>query len=248
MSARFQRSLFPLCVGAALVLSGCTREHAVDDGTDESFIRVPGAAPTLAIPSGDLLPLKTGAKWSMTTRTVSRTRNRDVAGTEEIVIVGKQTPEKTRSVSPASAPEGAVMDMRKDGKSYRQEIYQAKSDGLYLSAAGSADKMTITPPLPLVKYPVKDGEIAAWSGILRFKGTAAPGTSVSRVSGRETVKTPAGSFPAYRIDTVITTTVEGRQVSFPSSRWLSPNVGIVRQVTQAGDTRLIKELKAYRIP
>lgn len=234
-----QNVLLGCVVSFALALSGCSREHAHDDGSDESFIRVPGTASTLSMPSGELLPLQTGARWSMTTRTASRSQNRDVSGAEEIVITGKQA---------APAPEGVIMDMRRNGKSYRQEIFLAKSDGLYMSAAGSADKMTITPPLPLVKYPVTDGQTAVWNGILRFKGTAAPGTSYSRVSARETVKTPAGSFPTYRIDTVITTTVEGRQVSFPSTRWLSPRVGIVRQVTRAGDTRMIKELKSYQVP
>ena len=77
------------------------------------------------------------------------------------------------------------------------------------------------------------------------KNIAAPGTAASRVSTIETIKTPAGSFAAYRVDTIITTTVQGQQIYLYAARWLAPGVGLVQQRIVAGSQVVQKQLTAF---
>jgi hypothetical protein len=174
----------------------------------------------------------------MATLTGKRSEMQDAKPATEEISVGK--------VMTLGKATGVALDIRQNGKLTRQEVFKEQADGLYFVGAGASDKMEISPPICLVKYPVKDGEAVTWSGILRFKGTNAPGTAFSRVSARDTVKLPGGTFPVWRVDTVISTTVEGAQVAFPTVRYFSPGIGIVKQKTLAGETLLEKQMVRYQ--
>jgi hypothetical protein len=142
---------------------------------------------------------------------------------------------------------GVAVEFRQGPKTVREEVYLSNDKEVSLIAAGFADKMSITPPMPLYRFPLKEGDVVSWSGLLRFKGTTAPGTAYSRLSSRDRVKTLAGEFPVWRVDTVISTNVEGQPIALAASRWLSPGLGMVKQRWYYGNQVIVKDLKEYRV-
>ena len=219
--------------GGWLALSGAAcKDHVENQATDNAYLRLPGETPApLDISKGPLFPVAPGYKWTLAVKSDAQT------GEEETAVGGERNVGGVR---------GTIFEMRQGGKTYRQEVYHADTKGVTLLQAGTDDMMTMSPPIPLLQLPVKEGEVLPWNGVLHFQKSSAPGTALSRVSGQETVKTPAGTFHTYRLDTVIITTVGGQQVSFPATRWLAPGVGIVKQRLLAGRTLVVKELTAYK--
>lgn len=73
-------------------------------------------------------------------------------------------------------------------------------------------------------------------------------TVTNKVVGQETVKVPAGTFQAYKVESTFTTkmnmTISGKQVSLPansfkSTVWYARGVGMVKSVSEVGTTELI---------
>jgi hypothetical protein len=221
-----------------VTMSGCRNlVEATNTGVDAAYLRAPGEATKTAavvkIPDGPLFPLAAGDRWEM----VQKSENQE--SSERIAVAGPIT---------LNGQSGMVVEMSQGGRTVRQEVFRSDAKGLFLLAAGTpADRMTLSPPIPLLHKPVQEGEEVPWEGTLHYRKTTAPGTALSRVSGREQVKTPAGTFGAYRIDTIISTTVEGQPVSFPTTRWLAPGVGLVRQRLLAGNNVVTKELTSYKV-
>ena len=226
-------ALATLLVGGWLALSGAAcKDHVENQATDNAYLRLPGEAPApLDTSKGPLFPVTPGYRWTLAVKSDTQ------AGTEETSVGG---------VRVVDGVPGTVLEMRQNGKTYRQEVYHADTKGVSLLQAGMSEMMTMSPPIPLLQMPIKEGEVLPWNGVLHFQTTSAPGTALSRVSGQETIKTPAGEFKTYRLDTVIITTVSGQQVSFPATRWLAPGVGVVKQKLLAGRTLVVKELTSYK--
>lgn len=226
----------------APLLGGAKCEHVENPGIDDSFIRVPGDKPAeIEMPAGALLPMPPGARWVMQTQTVSikgDKAEKPIPGMEIITVLG------SRQVEGKS---GIAMEFRQGPKKVREEVYLSNDKEVALIAAGFADKMSITPPMPLYRFPLKEGDVIQWNGILRFKGKSAPGTAYSRISGRDKITTPAGDFPAWRVDTVISTNVEGQAIALMANRWLSPGIGMVKQRWYYGKQMIQKDLREYKV-
>ena len=223
--------------GIALV-AGC-KEPVDNLATDNAYIRVPGAVPTpFAMETGPLMPLKAGATWEVQLKQDERLgRETDIVST-------------LRSDKSDKGFTDAIVETRVQGRPVRQEIFRMAGDETLMVAAGFSEKVTLSPPLPLYKEPVIVGAALPWAGVLQFRGVSAPGTGCSRITGRESVQTPArpSPFPTYRLDTVINTTIQNHPASFRIVRWLAPGVGIVRQRTSIGATGVEKTLLSYKIP
>jgi hypothetical protein len=236
-----------LVVGAFFLLfcSGCGKDHAENKGTDNDYIRAPEETGNpIVIPPGDLLPTKQNSSWTWDVTVVRRVGTGSEAHaelvskeTEQVVITGQRE---------MNHLDCTVFEIRKNGKPFREEVFATTKDGLIQVAAGLNDKVILAPPLPLVHFPMKDGQALSWTGVLEYRQSATPGTGFSRVSGREKVKTPLGEFPCWRVDTVITTTIQGQQAPFPVSRWFSPGIGMVRQRLYLRDLLVEKVLRAYQ--
>ena len=261
-----------LLLGVLLGAGGCKgRENAVEDtGTDNAFLRYPSDmtakpdaadenAPALGV--GPLFPLGVGSHWEMQTVQGTIVPGADGArlvqnlrqGSEKIIAVKKTTVGSQSGVIFDITTTGG--DAKAPGKTTtRQETYGANQSGLFLLGAGSdAGYMTMAPALPLVSYPPKEGQPLQWSGVLHYKNQTVPATSVSRAARIETIKVPG--FPkgvrVWRIDTVVSTTLLqnglAQQVSFPTTRWLAPGVGMVRQKLISGDQLVTKEIKTWTL-
>ncbi|GAB4466636.1 MAG: hypothetical protein OHK0029_38120 [Armatimonadaceae bacterium] len=226
---------------------GCGKlEHLASTGTDDNFIRTPGEQPkAVEMPKGPLLPLSSGHRWTYAVETNDPRKWNDTPARksiEELRIGGN------RKVGDTS---GVAVQIFQNGKLFREEVFRLDKEGLFLTAAGinnargTMDTLSISPGgIPLVRFPIQPGDALSWDGIMRLSSRAlsAPGTSFSRVSAIETVETPAGKFPAYKIETLITTTIDRQQIELYSARWFSPGVGLVRQRILTGPQEIRKVL------
>jgi hypothetical protein len=107
--------------------------------------------------------------------------------------------------------------------------------------------MQMSPPIPLFHLPLKQGDTIAWDGILHFKTMSSAASALSRVTGAVSVNTPVGKFNAYRIDTMISTMVDGQSAAFPMTRWVAPGVGVVQARVLVGKTAALKQLQSYHV-
>ncbi|GAB4466625.1 MAG: hypothetical protein OHK0029_38090 [Armatimonadaceae bacterium] len=167
----------------------------------------------------NLLPLTVGNTWDMESVSDGK-RSRD-----KLVVVGQ------RSDQGAS---GVQVDILREGEKFRRDIYKKQGDTVLLVAMQdeTSPLMRLDPPLPLWKEPAKLGDETRWIGEYRMNNRTYPAKGFSRISGLETVVSPAGKFNAFRVDTVIIVnqmTSDGKETRFPMVRWVAPGVGFVRR-------------------
>lgn len=224
---------------------GC-RSDGENGGSDVSYLRVPDAEaevkPVLQHPLTALFPLGPSRRWEMSVRVIDRanpTRELRTKPTTESIKVG--TPRTIGGV-----PNAFTLDMTQPKKPLRQEIYALNAKELRLVAAGAVEKMRMAPPMTLIKANAPQGEMYFWEGTITFKGREAPAKATSRVGPVGKITVPAGTFEAYRIDTSLTTVVEGREITFPASRWFAPGIGLVKQTFSVGRLQIVKELTKYK--
>jgi hypothetical protein len=127
--------------------------------------------------------------------------------------------------------EGSVVEFRKNGQLWRREVYRDTPSGLFLTAMAEDDKpmMRLSPPVPIILYPLKEGNEKAWIGSFRYGEVSFPANGYSRISALEKVAGPTGKNLAYRTDTLISINQDGNIIKFPTLRWLAPGTGFVRR-------------------
>jgi len=247
-----------LVSAAALIpfaaLSGC-RTIGADGGPDMAYIRTPDTSRDAepAVNSGTplelLFPVGSSRRWDMAVTVVTQKQN-DLGETEQKVV--QRMTEQIRIGAPKAigkVKDAIRLEMRKNGSSipYREEAYQVDRYGIKLVAAGGNDKMVMSPPMPLLNMKEPQCQEFKWTGTILFQGAEAPARAYTRIGPQEKVVTPAGTFDAYRVDTSLTTIIEGRSVTFPASRWFAPGFGIVKQRFRVGNAQVIKELTAFKV-
>lgn len=210
--------------------AGCSKIE--QGGIDAAYLRSPSQKPppiTAAVPS--LFPPEAGRRWTM------RVQDGDKIVVEEIVNKGAEK---------IGAETGYLRETYRGGKLYRHEVYRVSPKELGLMAVGTAEEMTLEPPMPLLRIPAESGDGYPWEGQIISDRGVVPATAYSRVTGPETVKMGKGAgafeFETYRIDTNLTAVVDGRQIHFPATRWLAPGVGVVKEQYLVGKKVVVKEL------
>jgi len=232
-------ALCGLCL-LAVTLTGCRDDP--NGGVDHAFIRTgeenasSGATPAPPPAPAVLFPTAAGRRWEMMVRAQAGGTGRIQAMSETTTATGPAT---------IASVAGKALLIQQKGAPSRSELFSVTDKGLSQIAAGGAQKMVMSPPMPLFAAPITAGASLSWEGEIRFMGAKAPGTGFSRVSGKDLVQTPAGKFEAWRIDSILTTLVQGRQVSFPITRWMAPGVGVVKQRYILGNAIVVKELTSY---
>lgn len=230
-------SLFATLAACLLLapLAGC-QSDGPDGGVDARYLRVPDSpnahTPAVKEPINLLFPTAPTRQWEVA-----------------VTAIDKQMRESVRvgAARIGHAASGVTtLVMYQNGKQTRDEVYQVTPDLLALVAAGGTENMTMSPPMPLLRAKSLAGAQYRWEGNITFKGAVAPATAYSRVLAPSEITTPAGKFNAYRVDTALTTIIEGNSVTFPASRWFAPGVGIVRQMFWVGNARVEKELVSYK--
>jgi hypothetical protein len=173
-----------------------------------------GKKPKESTPPPVYYPLKVGNTWDY--RLGQRKLTARVTGEETI---GKD--------------KYAILETSGDGKTVVEKV-AVLADGIYRAYA---DGMSITPPLRILKLPVKAGE--SWTVKSGAGGLGVDGTFTA---AEVEVKLPAGTYkavsascPEFRIGT--------RKMAL--TYWFAPGVGLVKQRLQVGERDVVIELEKF---
>jgi len=192
---------------------------------------VPLAPPASAAPVPSLFPLVTGAVWV----------RKDDDGTEATTrVVGPKTVGSIR----------CVVTERKAVERGRERL--DRTCLAVTSAEVTVIEITtlrgglavLNPPRPVLKLPPRAGQTWSWSpaeSVFELKIT-------SKWIGEETVKTPAGAYKAWKLQTI--TTGENSEIS--AFIWYATGVGAVRSERKGrrGDRQISgwTQLISYKAP
>lgn len=216
-----------------LALIGC-KDVRIDSGVDARFLHEPSALfAALPVPTKPLLPAGVGSHW--TYRLVE-----GESGIEEQVVT-------------QHLPSGAItIEGRRVGQQAHLEFYQSTPEGIFQVGAGGKERLMMSPPIPLLRFPAATEKLADWQGGITIPSGSVPGRAWSLVRGMEKVTVPAGTFTAYRTDTTLEANINSQLSLFLTSRWFAPGVGIVktryviRQIGQR-EQRFARELVRYKL-
>ncbi|MDQ7841067.1 MAG: hypothetical protein RDU83_08585 [bacterium] len=194
-------------------------------------VAVPPVAQVAAGPAPSLFPLVAGAVW---------TRKSD-EGTESVTkVVGPKTVGTVR----------CVVAERKAVERGRERIdrtcYQVTAaEILIIEWTSPRGGLTLSKPArPLMKLPPKAGQTWSWSPA----DSAFEMKITSKWIGEETVKVAAGTYKAWKLQTV----TAGEDTEITAYTWYAPGVGAVRSERKGyrGDTQISgwSELVSYKAP
>ena len=193
---------------------------------------VPGRAFAGPPTKPDYWPMKVGNSWSM---------NLTIGGQkfDQVVTVTSAKPQGGGIV--------ATLDYKVNGQSVNVEMYRITSTDVSRFAGGPKASGKANPPLPMLRYPVAAGKSWNWSGTLSQLGQNIKSTATFTFSGPESVTTPAGTFKAMHVHTVIQQNLQGKQVKYPSDTWYVSGIGVVKMQVTAGSAPVEMVLKKYSV-
>jgi hypothetical protein len=194
---------------------------------------VPLVIPSSATPapSPSLFPLTPGATWVRRdddgTDAVSRVAGTKVVGSRQCVVVERRAVERGRE--------------RVD----RTCFLATATEVLVLEMTGfRGEQQVVNPPRPVLKLPPKAGQTWTWSPANPLFEL----TLTSKWIGEETIRVSAGTFRAWKLQTVTT----GENIEITTVTWYAPGVGAVRTERKGhrGDRQISgwSELVSYKIP
>lgn len=116
-----------------------------------------------------------------------------------------------------------------NGKDAQEEEYIVTSTQISRARSGASGGNTIDPPIPVIKYPLQAGKSWSWKGSIGMGGQSASGKAILRVIGRQSVKTRARTFNAWRVDLKLTVSAQGQTITIPNTYWFAPGAGLIKQ-------------------
>jgi hypothetical protein len=234
-----------LCICLASFLSGCKKEPL----PDQDYIREDASDLKTHVREGrSFMPQGTGAVWRY-----------DVTGQvlEVEVVTNKkdqgattQYQEERRALPPITKGEFTFYPTKRRIKEndLEGEVFVESATGFFLQKGvflykdkASEVVMEMQPPLSLVKYPMREGEMIPWTGKLSYLGQNYPAQGTSRMTRKETINTAQGAMDAYRIDTRIYS-IDQKTAYTLTMRWFVPERGMMQM-------RMVrpKELLSYAL-
>jgi hypothetical protein len=122
-----------------------------------------------------------------------------------------------------------------NGKPVQDEVYHVTPSSVSRAKSGPNASNVISPPLPVIQNPMKVGKAWKWRGTIKLpNGMTMPAQANLTVAKRETVKSAAGTFSAFRVDMGLLITVQNQSAQIPNSYWFAPGAGLVRQRVTLG--------------
>lgn len=161
----------------------------------------------------DLFPAKLGNTWTLKGTAGTVPLNMDATITSSKTVGNKTT---------------VVVHWTQNGSS-QEESYSITPTEVARETTGLAGSSVITPPLPIIKYPMTPGKTWNWKGSLKSPTQTVNATALLKTGPRETVKTPAGEFKACKVDLYLTITQGSKSTQVKNSYWFAPRVGMVKQ-------------------
>lgn len=192
------------------------------------------AAAPAKTPAPDYWPMAVGNTWTIDANYNGKT-------TPQTLLVTKSTPT-------ADHAKEASIDYSIDGKVTQTEVYRIDRKGLYRIHSGRDASGTITPPLPVIRYPVVYGSSWTWKGAFSSGGQTTQASAELTANGPETVITSTGDFKSLRVHLELTIYGDGDAKSLVTNDyWFSPGVGMVKQSFEQGDTKVSGALSSYSL-
>ncbi|MDR7522043.1 MAG: hypothetical protein QN168_06220 [Armatimonadota bacterium] len=186
---------------------------------------------TAAGPSPSLFPLVVGAVW---------VRRSDDGGEATSRVVGPKTVGTTR----CTVVERRAVERGRE-RIGRTCFLATASEVLIVEwTTPRGELQVLNPPRPTLKLPPRAGQTWSWSPA----SSAVALKITERWIGEETIKVVAGTFRAWKLQTVAT----GEDSEITTYTWYAPGVGAVRSERKGrrGDRQISgwSELVSYRIP
>src|SRR5205823_664444 len=137
----------------------------------------------------DLFPVTQGATWTYSGTAVSGTNN------QKLNMIASIT-----SSTSSGGKTTVLVHWTQNGQPIQDETYLVSAQEVVRLKAGANGAIASDPPVPVIKYPMTVGKTWAWAGNQVIGTAKIPGKATLKVAARETIKTQAGTFSAYRVD------------------------------------------------
>jgi hypothetical protein len=192
---------------------------------------LPAPGPVTAGPAPSLFPLVVGATWTRINEdgetSTSRVVGPKTVGTRQCMVIERKATEQGRE------------------RIFRTCFLATATEVLVLETTTPRGSQTVlNPPRPALKLPPRAGQTWSWSpadSAFELKIT-------EKWIGEETIKVRAGTFKAWKLQTVTT----GEDSEITALTWYAPGVGVVRTERKGyrGDRQISgwNELVSYKIP
>jgi hypothetical protein len=167
----------------------------------------------------DYYPLREGTKWHY----------RVEVGGKMVQVTNQIAKVETIDGQPLARLETVV-----GGQVTASEHLRTTAQGIFRHRYNGID---VTPPLCLLKYPVKDGE--SWASDVKIGGMQLKVRC--RVGREEEVEVPAGKYKAVTSD--VETEVGG--VKITTKYWFASGVGVVKQTADLGGKAVSLQLEKF---
>ena len=182
--------------------------------------------------AADYWPFREGNTWTMA------------------VTVGEKKMTQVITVTKVTTKDGktrAELDYKTDGRLAQREIYEVDASSLSRVAAGPNGANQLTPPVPVVQVPMTAGKKWNWKGEVAFGGQTFQASAQLSVSGPETVKTDAGSFPAMRVRMDLDVASGEQHIKVLNDYWFAPKVGLIQQKATVGGQVIEGVMSSYKL-
>jgi hypothetical protein len=140
------------------------------------------------------------------------------------------------------------VETKRDGEVVQNQGYLADPSGVHWVAFDADAKGRVVPPMTVLQLPLKRGAAWDWMGKFESADGSFDGEAKFRVTDQDMIKTPAGSYIAYKVEqTIMQTTPEGR-VETVNVQWFAPKVGLLKQETTTSGSVVTAELTKHTAP
>jgi hypothetical protein len=167
----------------------------------------------------NLFPIGEGSSWEFS----------GTAGKQPITMSAKVTSSK-------AGKDGHIVGMHwlMGANPVQDEEYIVTATSVSRAKSGKDASSTVTPPIPVIKYPMEVGKSWNWSGKIYVAQAkiSLDGNATLKVAAKENVKTGAGTFQAYRVDMVLNILQGQQKMTVPNSYWFAPGVGLIKQSSE----------------
>ncbi len=141
----------------------------------------------------------------------------------------------------------AELEYKTDGRSTQLETYEADTHSIARVSSGPNGGNKLTPPLPVVQFPLTAGKKWNWKGKVALNGSSFNGSAVLAVSGPETIKTDAASFRTMRVHVDLEVMSGEQTLKVQNDYWFAANVGLVKQKATIGAQIIEGTITSYKL-
>jgi hypothetical protein len=190
------------------------------------------SAQQVAKSAADYWPFREGSTWTI------------------VATVGEKKVTQVITVTKVTTKDGktrAELDYKTGGRSVQIETYEVDAASIVRISAGPNGANKLTPPLPVVQFPLTAGKKWKWKGEVAVGGSSLKATAQLTVGGSETVKTEAGSFRAMRVHLDLEVLAGEQTLKVPNDYWFAPGVGMVKQKATVGAQEIEGLMTSYKL-